>query len=361
MIKNENGRVLSIILKVILQLIITVALVIIVAFITLKILNVDIEIAYEDGKFNIKNNKQDYQIAIIDDEYPNLADYQEDSYFYNQLDDTAKALYLGIQDNMENMKSGNYKIDFGTRFNTLLHEANGQEVLSNSYQDAVEAVRLDNPGFFYVDFSKVYLNTYSVTEGDVTTYTVYLDQGDNQNYFISGFNNKADVVKAVTQIEEMRDSIIAAVPTGSTNFEKIMYVHDWIVDNVEYDESLSRSNRSNVYGALVERNITCQGYAKAFKYILDSLSVPCIVVKGDATNSQGATEKHVWNYVQINQDWYAVDVTWDDPIIIGSGTISNDVKYSYLCKGKSFLNNHYEEGSMPGSEEYFDFPELISD
>lgn len=361
MIKNENGRVLSIILKVILQLIVTIIIVLIVAFITLKILNVDIEVAYENGKLSVKKKNDDYKMTVIDDEYPNLADYQEDSYFYKQLDDTAKALYLGIQDNMENMKSGDYTINFGTRFNKLLHETNGQDILSEAYQDAVEAVRLDNPGFFYVDFSKVYLNTYSVTEGDVTTYTVYIDKGDNQNYFIKGFNTKEDVEKAVTQIEQMKNMIIEAIPENSTNFEKILYVHDWIIDNVEYDETLSRDNRSNVYGALVEKTITCQGYAKTFKYILDSLSVPCVVVKGDATNSQGATEKHVWNYVQINQSWYAVDATWDDPIILGNGTISQEVRYANFCKGQSFLNNHFEEGTIAGSEEYFEFPELIAD
>ena len=360
MIKNENGRVLNLILNLFLKLIITIALVIIVAFITLKVLGVDVKVSYNDGKLSLQKQNT-YKVKVIDDEYPNIADYQEDSYFYKQLDDNAKAIYLGLQDNLENMQSGNYRIDFGTRFNTLLQTPEGQQALSNSYQDAVDALKQDTPGLFYIDFSKVYLNTYSVTEGDTTTHTVFIDQGDNQNYFSKGFNNKADVVRAISQVEEVKNLIVSSIPQNSSNFEKIMYVHDWLVDNLKYDETLSRDNRSNVYGALVERNVTCQGYAKAFKYIIDSLSVPCILVKGDATNSQGVTEKHVWNYVQINDGWYAVDVTWDDPIVIGTGEISPEIKYTYLCKGKSFLNNHVEEGTLPGSEEYFKFPELVSD
>src|SRR5699024_4226656 len=107
------------ILNLFLKLLITIALVIIVAFITMKVLGVELKVSYENGKLSLQKQKE-FKVQVIDDEYPNIADYQEDSYFYNQLDDNAKAIYLGIQDNLENMKSGNYRIDFGTRFNTLL-------------------------------------------------------------------------------------------------------------------------------------------------------------------------------------------------------------------------------------------------
>ena len=173
MIKSENGRVLNLILNLFLKFIITIALVIIVAFITLKVLGVDVKVSYNDGKLSLQKQNT-YKVKVIDDEYPNIADYQEDSYFYKQLDDNAKAIYLGLQDNLENMQSGNYRIDFGTRFNTLLQTPEGQQALSNSYQDAVDALKQDTPGLFYIDFSKVYLNTYSVTEGDTTTHTVFI-------------------------------------------------------------------------------------------------------------------------------------------------------------------------------------------
>lgn len=359
MIKSENGRVLGVIIKIIVRLIITILLTIVVAYATLQVLNVDVKI--EEGKIALINKNNEYKYNVIDDEYPNIADYQEDSYYYMQLNDTAKAIYLGIQDNLENMKSGDYKIDFGTRFNTLLQTESGQDELSEAYQDAVDALKLDNPGLFYIDFSKVYINTYSETVGERTTYSVYIDQGDHDNYFIKGFSSKADVVKATKQAEDIREMIVAAVPENSTNYEKILYIHDWLIDNVQYDQTLSRTNRSNIYGTLMEKYVTCQGYAKTFKYIMDSLSVPCIVVKGDATNSEGTTEKHVWNYVMINDKWYAVDVTWDDPIVIGEGEVSKETRYKNFCKGKSFLNNHTEEGTAPGAEEYFKYPELIDD
>ncbi len=42
---------------------------------------------------------------------------------------------------------------------------------------------------------------------------------------------------------------------------------------------------------------------------MDASEFLCVLVSGTATNSQGEEENHAWNYVQINENWYAVDVT----------------------------------------------------
>ncbi len=361
MIKNENGKCLNIILGIFARLILTFIFIVVIVFATLKFLNIDLEVRYANGQLQLIKKQPEYVVKTIDDEYPNLADYNENSYFYNQLDDTAKAIYIGIKDNLNNMKTGKYKIDFKTRFNALLHQKDGQKKLSAAYQTAVDALKSDYPEIFYIDFSKVYLNTYSVTEGDRITYSVYIDKGNNSDYLIKGFTNEREVSRAINQIEGIKNAIIDAIPDNSSNFDKLMFVHDWLVDNLEYDETLERENRSNVYGALMERTVTCQGYAKAFKYIMDGLSVPCVLVKGDATNSENQTEKHIWNYVMINKKWYAIDVTWDDPIIVGNGTVSKEIKYKNFCKGKSFLNNHKENGLIEGTNKYFKYPELTQE
>ena len=346
---------------VLLRLIIAVILAILLAFGILKFLKIDLEISYDGNKFELRNKNVasgKYSPDAIDDDYPNIADYQEDSFFYTQLDNNAKAIYIGIKDNLENMKSGTYEIKFGTRFNKTLNEEGGQKKLSDSYQSAVDALKNDNPDIFYIDFSKVYLNTYCVTENGRSTYTVYIDKGDNASYLADGFT-KDNVNSAISQVESVKKSIISNIKENDTNFSKILYVHNWLVDNLRYDESLGRVNRNNIYGALVQKEVTCQGYAKAFKYIMDDLNVPCILVKGEATNSEGKTEKHMWDYVQINNDWYAIDPTWDDPIIVGDGSLSSENRYKYFLKGKSFLSNHKEEGLVEETNVRFRYPQLI--
>ena len=63
-------------------------------------------------------------------------------YYYNQLDEYGKIIYDGINDNIENMKSGTYTIDFGTDFNDLLNSENGEETLNKAFQSAWNAIHM---------------------------------------------------------------------------------------------------------------------------------------------------------------------------------------------------------------------------
>ena len=58
------------------------------------------------------------------------------SYYYSQLDSNAKIIYDGLKENKEQLISGNYKIDYETKFNTLLHTENGKETLNIAFQSA---------------------------------------------------------------------------------------------------------------------------------------------------------------------------------------------------------------------------------
>ena len=92
---------------------------------------------------------------------------------------------------------------------------------------------------------------------------------------------------------------------------------------------------------------------------MDELDIPCILVKGIATNSNNETEKHMWNYVFLDGMWYAMDVTWDDPIIEGNGFVQNNVHYRYYLKGNGkFDQTHELYGQISGSGKVFEYPEL---
>ena len=89
------------------------------------------------------------------------------------------------------------------------------------------------------------------------------------------------------------------------------------------------------------------------------MNIPCIIVIGKATNTKGQTENHAWNYVQINEKWYAVDCTWDDPVIIGGGYIGNSSKYRYFLKGKEDMEkDHTTLGNFTQGGKEFEYPTL---
>ena len=88
----------------------------------------------------------------------NYSQINVDKYFYNQLEEQSKIIYRALEVNKENMKTGNYKIELGDTFSSLLNTENGQEELGKYYQSAIEAYTYDNPNIFYLSPNKMYLN-----------------------------------------------------------------------------------------------------------------------------------------------------------------------------------------------------------
>ena len=282
---------------------------------------------------------------------------QVDKYFYNQLDEKSRIIYRAFESNKEQMKTGTYQIELGTSFSDILSQSNGQEKLGEYYQSAIEAYTYDNPEIFYLSPKKMFLNIETTTRGENSTYNVYINSGNEANYLAEEFNSKQAIDQAFAQIEQVKNQIMQN-KTGNT-YEDIKMVHDYLVDNINYDSSLSKQNIYSIYGALVNRECVCEGYARAFKYSLDELNIPCVMVIGTGTNSQGETENHAWNYVQLNGNWYAVDATWDDPVVIGGGTASEESRYKYFLVGREVIDqDHSPSGQFTENGKIFSYPNV---
>lgn len=276
-------------------------------------------------------------------------------YYYNQLDDYAKAIYDVIANNIENIKTGNYVMNIDYNFTDLLKQTDGEKKLDHCYGDAINAINLDIPNLFYIDFSKMSLNIETTTSLFGTKYKLYINSGEQTNYFAEGFSSKSQVENAISKVESIKNAVCKNA--NGNDYEKTKLSHDWIIEYLEYsDES---SNRANIYGALIEKKVVCEGYSRVYKYILDELGITNILATGTGTNSKGKTEDHMWNYVKLGDIWYAVDVTWDDPIVTGGVTLSNATKHKYFLIGRDqFFENHIERRSISSSGKEFTLPTL---
>lgn len=280
-------------------------------------------------------------------------------YFYNQLSTESQTIYKAFEANLPNMRSGNYRIELGDSFTSVLNKDNGQEELGNIYQSAFEAFNYDNPEVFYLNANKMFLNIETTTTGSQKKYNVFIDCGRQNNYFTDEFSSKEQIDNAIIKVEQVKNQIIAN-KTGNT-YQDIKMVHDYLVDNLEYDTSISRPHIYTIYGALINKVCVCEGYARAFKYIMDSLNIPCVMVMGEGTNSQGQRENHAWNYVQLDGRWFAIDATWDDPVVQGGGRVSNESRYKYFLKGSSTFNqDHVPSGRFTEGGKVFTYPIISS-
>ena len=276
-------------------------------------------------------------------------------HYYNSLGPESKIIYDAIADNVDNLVIGNYRINIDHDFSNLLNVAGGEKELENYYEDAINAINLDIPTLFYLDFQKMYLVIETSTTLFSKSYKLYIEANKTPNYFTDDFGTSAQVSVALSQVESAKNQAMIGI-TGSDYF-KARKLHDWLIEYMEYDSS------NAVYGALIEKKGVCESYARTYKYILDELGIENILVTGTGTNSVGQTEDHMWNYVKLNGKWYAVDATWDDPIIIGGGTLSEATKHKYFLKGSGeFFQSHTEKLTISKTGKIFSLPTLsISD
>lgn len=279
-------------------------------------------------------------------------------FYYNQLDSTSKIIYDGLKDNLNNLKKTNYTIDFSNKFNNLLNSPNGKEILNSSFQSAIDAFFFDHPEIFYIDLTKVSLLIKYTTIGPKSIYNVSIVPVDNKNYLYSNFKNENDVNNAISKIESIRNTIIYNI-SNTDDYNIALEIHDALVRLLDYTTSENVSSSHNIYGAFINNDVVCEGYAKAYKYILDSLNIECILVNGRATNSTGETELHMWNYIKLNDNWYGVDVTWDDPIVVNGGFTKDIIRHNYFCKGRIvFEDSHSINGKISDEGKTFKIPEL---
>jgi transglutaminase-like putative cysteine protease len=112
------------------------------------------------------------------------------------------------------------------------------------------------------------------------------------------------------------------------DYRKEMLIHDWLVNNNRYNTPNTEAPESHMaYGALVTGKPVCQSYAEAAMLLCKAAGIPAVYVSGTGTNSDGVAGSHGWNCVQIQGEWYNLDVTWDDP----TSTDGKDyLKYDYF-------------------------------
>ena len=278
-------------------------------------------------------------------------------YYYNQLEEPAKIMYATILENVEALKSGTESIKFPSTVSDSIKEIGGSGD-DNYFQSAWDAVNMDNLELFFVDTNNLSLSTRTSSFLSYKSYGFTLSPQSGTTYYNSSFSSKEKIDDALNQIKKVANNVVSNA-TGS-RYNKILYVHDWLVDNLEYDGN--GKNKDNIYGTFVDKKVVCEGYAEGLKYLLDKLNIPCVLVYGIGFDENGNQEAHAWNYVQMEDGmWYAVDTTWDDPIYVGSSNsiIQNDYKHSYFLKGsKTFNVNHVSNGDVSGSGQDFKYPEL---
>lgn len=182
-------------------------------------------------------------------------------------------------------------------------------ISAEEIQTVIEAVYNDHPELFWIK------NKYSYK---------YTQNGYVIQVILDYYFDDNTIEKARKDFNYKVDEIVSEASKLANDFEKEKYVHNALIENVEYSEGAIMNQ--SAYSALVNGSSVCAGYSKAFQYILMRLGIPSYYVTGDADGD------HAWNIVKINNEYYNVDITWND---------SARNKYSYFNISDSLFSNSH--------------------
>ncbi|MDE6149444.1 MAG: hypothetical protein K2F81_05040 [Ruminococcus sp.] len=178
-------------------------------------------------------------------------------------------------------------------------------------------------------------------------YGLYTDEngfvtGLEMNYSRSkktGENELASLNEKIAQICEKASSL--------SDYDKIKYFHDYIVQNCQYDAN--GENIYSAYGCLIDGKAVCEGYSKAFAMLCEKSGIPCINIMGEASDEKNEVQSHMWNMVNLSECWYHIDVTWDDP----KNLFGDDyIRYDYFNVNDDMIKSDHKSIT----NKYMDYP-----
>lgn len=107
---------------------------------------------------------------------------------------------------------------------------------------------------------------------------------------------------SLTNSELIQWAIASCITPGMSQYDMCVAVNNFLCNHMTYDLSYYTTHDALMYG-----RGRCQGYANAFKDIMNTLGVPTDYVRG-----YGNSGRHGWNRVNIGGVYYYIDVTWND-------------------------------------------------
>ncbi|MCR4677933.1 MAG: hypothetical protein K5679_04170 [Lachnospiraceae bacterium] len=226
-----------------------------------------------------------------------------------------------------------------------------------------------------VDQSSHDVSRYKITGSELTSIFNKLKEADDSKWMVAAYysnlcvqystsgkyvttislgNVDEDVAARYKRLENNVSNIKTGIEPKMTDLDKVMYLHDSIVELASYKYVAYQSYGAG--GVLGDKIGVCAGYTKALNFLLADQGIKSVYMSSEAIN-------HGWTAVYLDDQWYHIDSTWDDTRSPKSGLTSRKF---FLKNDKEFVtgdkNSHvswvpwnYSEAVTSTSTKYSDW------
>ena len=177
---------------------------------------------------------------------------------------------------------------------------------SSPNQWAFESVADPSRGEWMNYTSECASNDYTFTMTATGTYNFrfyVMDKAANVYYLRLNFNISV-LDDKYPSVDSIVQSAVAECnsKTDGSEYAKALWLHDWLLDQLEYDNTLKWSSAES---ALTRKLGTCQSYESAYAKLLTAAGI-------ENSETRDTYDGHTWNAMKLDGQWYQTDCTWDD-------------------------------------------------
>lgn len=177
---------------------------------------------------------------------------------------------------------------------------------SSPNQWAFESVADPSRGEWLNYTSECASNDYTFTMTATGTYNFrfyLMDKAAGVYYMRVSFNISVSDSK-YPSVDSIVQSAVAECnsKTDGSEYAKALWLHDWLLDQLEYDKTLKWSSAES---ALTRKLGTCQSYESAYAKLLTAAGI-------ENSETRDTYDGHTWNAMKLDGQWYQTDCTWDD-------------------------------------------------
>ncbi len=239
---------------------------------------------------------------------------------------------LAKLENGENLVKAYELIEAGVTNFTEEIDMTSANISPEALNDVFTAFEDDQPQHFHIDR----YNYSTMYNPDTNTVVSMLPQ-----YLITC--EQYPIAKA--NFEKAAHKILSKIPTNLDEYETELAIHDALAKHIDYTHDVP--DEHDAFGALVYGKAVCDGYAKAFQYLLYLRGIQSTIIEGEVLNDDGSYGGHAWNLVRIDGKYYYTDLTHNDPLSTDRPKTQVYHNYFNLTEKKMFQDRYADATCYP--------------
>ncbi len=145
-------------------------------------------------------------------------------------------------------------------------------------------------------------------------------------YVYDAICNGGDIMQAPKTAQKLHKKVVKILDTqikpSMSDYKKELAFYKYLLDTCIYNKkhvkmcqcstrkgeiAIPTDPSHTAYGALIDGNPVCSGYARAMHLLLTCEGINAKIISG-----KGEGEEHCWNLIELDGKWYQLDATWDD-------------------------------------------------